>query len=85
MCIVLQLAAANLFDAMSNPEHELQPYLASLPKRDEILCPLVDMPHKYLSLIHNNIAVRCSVEGGSKHSTQLLNSICVALCAAVIV
>jgi hypothetical protein len=56
MCL-LQVLAIHLYEAMSDPEHYLQPYFATLPRREEVLCPWASMPKEYLFMLQSDILV----------------------------
>jgi hypothetical protein len=57
LLLLLQVAAVSLWAMMSDPHHPLQPYFASLPKRQELLCPLIQLPEKYLPLLQSDYVV----------------------------
>jgi hypothetical protein len=56
LCCV-QVAAASLWAMISDAAHPLQPYFASLPKRNELLCPLIQLPEAYLPLLQSDYVV----------------------------
>jgi hypothetical protein len=53
----LQVAASSLWAMMTDPAHPLQPYFASLPKRDELLCPLIQLQKQHWNLLQNAYVV----------------------------
>lgn len=51
MLLLLQFGAVNLALQLSDPHSFWRPFLDALPSPDELLCPLVSMPHTYLPLL----------------------------------
>jgi hypothetical protein len=53
----VQVAASSLWAMMTDPSHPLQPYFASLPHRDELLCPLIQLPQAHWPLLQSDYVV----------------------------
>jgi hypothetical protein len=53
----MQVAAANFWAEIDNPDSPWHPYLDALPSQDELVCPLVSMPREYQHLLQNEEAV----------------------------